>query len=222
VLFYGLWKWKLNPVSDYGKLLDNFILQTVSLTADRHEKRKFRIWPAKDLFDYKEKPVILAEVLNENYLPLTNADVSGIIINSSGEKIGEIKFEPSGGKIYKVNLPSLPYGDYRIHAVSEIRNVYYEKDSTRFMSDTLNNEFLVTSSNYFSLKELALNTGGIAITNDRFFDLYEIIDSISANKLMAPKSYTEKIILREKLWMLAIIILLFTAEWVFRKRNNLP
>jgi len=222
VLFYGLWKWKLNPVSDYGKLLDNFILQTVSLTADRHEKRKFRVWPAKDLFDYREKPVILAEVLNENYTPVTNAVVTGTLINSYGNTISEIKFEHSDGKNYKVTLPSLPYGNYRIQAVSEIRNVYYEKDSTRFMSDTLNNEFLVTPSNYLSLKELALNTGGVAITNYRFSDLYEIIDSISANKLTAPKSYTEKIILREKLWMLAIIILLFTAEWVFRKRNNLP
>lgn len=219
-LGYGLWRWKLNSSSNAEKTLEKFLIETINITLQKDKKTKFRVYPAKDIFDYSEPVKIYAEALDESYLPTRNAIVSGRILRKDGSKIADLKFSAEENK-YSAYSEKLPYGDYFIEADAELNGTFYGKDNSRFSTDTINTEYLVTKSNMQLLRELSFNTGGESLQPGR--DLKQVI-ARTENKNMAEVSLlkTVKFNLWENKWILGLIILLFALEWAFRKRNNIP
>jgi hypothetical protein len=218
-LGYGLWRWKLNPSNNAEKTLEKFLTETINITLQKDKKTKFRIYPSKDIFDYSQQVKIYAEVFDESYIPTRNAVVSGRILRKDGSKTGDLVFMAEENK-YAAYTNPLPDGDYTIEADAELNGGFYAKDNSRFSSDSVNTEFLITRSNSALLKELSQNTGGQFVTAD---NITLVIDTIK-NNLNAPLSLSKAVSfnLWENKFMLAFIILLFTMEWVMRKRNNIP
>lgn len=219
---YGLWKWKLNPSSDGSKVIESFLQETIEMTIQKEKKTKFKIYPQKDVFDYLEQVKIFAEVFDENYNPTRNAVINGRLLQYPGSKIADLQFTPDENRYVSLYAPLTP-GGYLVEADAELGGTFYAKDETRFLSDTVNTEYLRTVSDHNALKELSMNTGGVFIDKDRRQDLTSIIDS-TINPI-DEGSFAERY-LRFNLWenryMLGLIMLLFSIEWVLRKRNNIP
>ena len=221
-LGYGLWRWRLNRQSDALKTLESFLLESVNMTLQKEKKTKFRVYPVKDFFDYKERVKISADVFDENYLPSRNAKVTGVIKDKSGNKITELEFNTYENSFTAITSEPLPVNDYYIEASSETGGVYYSAGISRFTVDTLNREFRETRTDVNSLKELSGNTGGEFISGVNNCSIRKILEQ-TKNPLL--KELNAEKIRRFNLWdnayVLALIILIFAAEWVVRKRNNL-
>jgi hypothetical protein len=222
LLAYGLWKWKLNPITDGSKVMESFLQESINMTLQKEKKTRFRVYPEKDVFDYLENVKIFAEVFDENYNPTRNALVNGRLYKNSGSKTADLKFDPDENKYISVNTPLVPV-EYNVEADAELAGSFYAKDESRFVVDSLNTEYLETASNFHTLKELSMNTGGVFIDKENAGSLLSVIDS--TQNPFRNERLMERF-LRFNLWenryMLGLILLLFTVEWVLRKRNNIP
>lgn len=222
-LGYGIWRWRLNPKSDYEKLVENFLLKTIDLTLLKEKKTKFKVYPDKNIFDYTENVTLTAEVYDNNNLLTGNASVKCDIISGGKKVLQGLSFTFSDNKYHCV-IEKLAPGDYTIEAEANINNELYAKDNSRFLIDTINTEYKVTKSNFDNLKELALNTGGQFFpAGSDYSALEKFLDTLNNRSMSSQKPMIQKRFdLWENKYVLILIIALFTVEWVIRKRNNLP
>ncbi len=221
-LGYGLWRWKLNPGTNAEKTLEAMLIEMINMTLQKEKRTKLRVYPAKDIFDYTEPVKIYAEVYDENYLLTRNAKLTGKVTRKDGTSAGELKFTAVENK-FSAELPPLPPNDYYIECDAEYNGTYWARDNNRFLSDTLNTEYLQTRPDRDILKVLASKTGGAVITADSVKEYSSILKRLKETLPVheAPQRY-----LRFDLWgnkyYLMLVILLFSIEWVLRKRNNIP
>lgn len=221
-LGYGLWRWKLNPGTNAEKTLEAMLIEMINMTLQKEKRTKLRVYPAKDIFDYTESIKIYAEVYDENYLLTRNAKLTGKVTRKDGTSAGELKFTVAENK-FSAELPPLPANDYYIECDAEYNGSYWAKDYNRFSSDTLNTEFLDTRPNFDLLNMLASKTGGAVVYADSLKEYSAILARL---KESLPKEEVKEKYLRFDLWgnkyYLMLVILLFSIEWVLRKRNNIP
>jgi hypothetical protein len=221
-LGYGLWRWNLNERVSHEKTLEKFVIESVNLTLLKDKKTKFKIYPAKNIFDYTENVKLLAEVYDDEYKPVKNAKVTGRIISNGKTIVNNIIFTPAENK-YEASIANLPYGDYQIEGEAEMNNNFYAKGNSRFLADTVNTEYLITKSNFGNLRELSNNTGGSFFNaSSEINDIAEKINDIQKSENFSATETKQRFDLWENKYVLLLIILLFSVEWVMRKRNNIP
>jgi hypothetical protein len=118
----------------------------------------------------------------------------------------------------------LPPDDYTLEATAEFDNITFGNDIARFLSDTTNNEYKITRSDFNSLRSIADNTGGVY---SRLSDNRSLNDIISSSyrdnneQDEAVKKY-EKFNLWENRYILIAVIMLLAVEWFVKKRKNIP
>jgi hypothetical protein len=222
-LGYGIWRWRLNPKSDYEKLVENFLLKTIDLTLLKEKKTKFKVYPDKNIFDYTENVTLTAEVYDDNNQLTGNAAVKCDIVSQGRKILQDLAFTPSENK-YHCLINKLAPGDYTIEAEADMKNELYAKDNSRFLVDTINTEYKVTKSNFDNLKELSLNTGGQFFQAGSDYSVLEkFLDTLNNRSVSSSTPVIQKRFdLWENKYVLILIIVLFSVEWVIRKRNNLP
>lgn len=221
-LGYGLWRWKLNPGTNAEKTLEAMLLELINMTLQKEKRTKLRVYPVKDIFDYTEPVKIFAEVYDENYTLTRNAKVNGRVLRPDGSNAGELNFTPEDNKFSAV-LPPLAAGDYSVEADAEFNGTYWARDVNRFLSDTVNTEFIETRSNVSLLNEIASKTGGNLMYIDSIGRYGELLKTY---RDMPGRETVGERYLRFDLWgnkfYLMLVILLFSVEWILRKRNNIP
>lgn len=221
-LGYGLWRWKLNSGANASKTLEALLLEMINMTLQKEKRTRLKLYPEKDIFDYTESIKIYAEVYDDNFALTRNAKVQGRIKNKDGSKSIELNFKPEENRFSAVTGP-LSSGDYYIECDAEYNGSYLARENNRFSSDTLNNEYLETRTNMDALRELAAKTKGAVIFADSLNRYQGYIKEFSER--LTGKTDQERY-LRFDLWgnkyYLLLVILLFSAEWVLRKRNNIP
>lgn len=221
-LGYGLWRWKLNSSANSEKSLEAMLLELINMTLEKEKKVKLKIYPAKDIFDITEPVKIFAEVYDENYILTGNASVTGKVNNKEGISAGELKFKKYENR-FIAELPPLAAGDYYIECNADHNGSYWASAKNRFTSDTVNTEYLDTRTNYDLLNSLASKTGGRIIHPDSTSILGSMINELSSKSAV---NNDEKRYFRFDLWSnkyyLMLAVLLFSIEWILRKRNNLP
>ncbi|MBZ0204353.1 MAG: hypothetical protein K8I03_15165 [Ignavibacteria bacterium] len=220
-LGYGLWRWRLNSSSDAIKTMESLLTEVINMTLQKEKKTKFKVYPQKGVFDYSEKVKIIAEVFDDNFAPTRNAKVTGSILNKDGSKSVILNFVPDENK-YSAYVDPLPYNEYKIEAEAELGGTFYAKDNSRFIVDTVNTEFLETKTNSEQLRLLANNTGGRYLESNDFGNLNIVISETARIENSTTQTKREnRFNLWENKYILGLIILLFAAEWVLRKRSNI-
>lgn len=219
-LGYGLWKWRANERTDYEKTVESLILKSINLTLQKEKRTKLKVYPAKDIFDYTEQPLIYAEVYDDNYQLTRSASVKGKIHTKNNTFSKDIQFVISENK-YTAVIPPLPAGDYIIDAEAELNNNFYAKADSRFLSDTSNVEYLSTKSNFKALNELSQNSGGKFVRCKDVSDIPDLLKDVKPASELNEVSRSRSFNLWENKYVLLLIILFFSIEWIIRKRNNL-
>ncbi len=221
-LGYGMWRWKLNSGTNAEKTMEDFLLASIQMSIEKEKKTRLKVYPEKDVFDYTEEVRLIAEAYDDKFLPTRNAKVTAKLLDKNGSKAGELELKPDGSRFLGI-LPPMPTGDYTIECSAEFTDGVYSNDKSRFLSDTVNSEYKVTRTDAAILRELANNTTGAYIEKGGYNDLNTTLGRIKSTKTEA---FTPEKTIRFDLWsnkyFLLLIILLFTAEWALRKRNNIP
>jgi hypothetical protein len=211
----GLWKWKLRNYAE-KKNTDAFnelINKTAQYLSIKSDKSFFRV-SAPKIVDENEQINFTAEVYNKTYELINDADVL-MTLNSIDKKQFNYTFSKTANA-YKLNIGFLPAGEYNYQAKVKVGNDVLTKSGTLVVKEIIA-EKLNTVADHRLLFQLASRTGG------KFYNwknANEVSKDLTQNELIKPITFsaTHTSPLIEYSFLLFLILVLLTIEWIIRKR----
>jgi hypothetical protein len=213
----GIWRWRLDDFekNENHDAVDELITKTVQYLSSKDDKRKFRVYPAKNRFAENEHVLLNAELYNDSYELNNEPDVS-IDLRSDGKSYSFLFSKV--GKAYQLDAGFLPAGEYTFEAKTKLGNVS-AKVNGQFLVEELNVELMQTTADHQLLYNIAAQSGGKMVDAQDIKTLGNLIASKESVKTVSyeEKSYENLINLK---WIFALILLLLSIEWFLRKRNG--
>jgi hypothetical protein len=219
-LGYGLWRWKMMAESDKpaGSVYDNFIHNTIQWLVTKEDNERIRIEPAKRIFSSNDDIVFSAQLYDENYQGIDNAEIS-VSVTKENETY-ECVLASLGNGYYIGSLERLPAGSYHFVARASAQKIPIGSKQGMFTVGEAQEEFLETTMNQQLLQQLAVRSGGDFVHISEAEKLFSKLNSLSPRESVV-HTHTVEIDLRSSYWMLALLICIFSAEWFLRKRYGL-
>ena len=210
----GIWRWRLHHYRMYGDHsgFDRLISQSVQYLSQRADKSRFRVLAE---YTYPENvPVSLeAELYNEAYELVNEPDVSLKLVDDSARTY-PLNFSRKG-MAYSLDAGVLRPGNYNY-----VAEVLYggEKlaQNGSFSVSPVVVEMMQTRADHSPLHLMARNSGGQVVYPGEMMQLIQILESKDEIKTVVSqkKIYSEIIHLK---WIFALLLLLLTFEWFFRR-----
>ena len=213
----GIWRWRMVSYLRSGKheAFDKLITSTVQYMANREDKRQFRINAPREILE-NERAVFTAELYNDSYEPITDPEVSLVLTSEDGSEF-TYTFGRKGS-FYKLDAGLLPVGEYTWKASANIGGRPFNSGGTLSVKPIqLESASLV--ANHQLLYQLAADNDGEMIAPDQITALPEMIKN-SGNAVTL--SYERKSLsdLINLPWILVILLILLSTEWLLRKRSG--
>jgi len=213
---FNIWRWKLTLTDDtsLSEFFDRIINNCVRWLVNKEEDKQVRIYPNKEFFSSGEEIKINAEVYDENYEPVIDAEVK---VEIRGENfITEKLLKSAGEGKYTENVEILEAGNYRYTG-----NAYYKErqlgsDNGNFLIEKFSKELLNTEMNSALLQKIAVNTNGKLYIPENFINTFTDI-TLPDEKFTLSWDFA----FWDKELILLLIILFFSVELFFRKRWGL-
>lgn len=213
----GLWKWKLANYSqkNNSEAFDEIITKMVQYLSAKIENGLFRVIN-NHVFNENQSVEFDAELYNDSYELINDAEVNLTISNSSGMKF-PYQFNKTSNA-YHLNVGIFPEGDYKYQAIVKLKNKTLIQNGI-FTVMIMDAEFTHTIANHQLLYNLAKKNGGEMIYPSEIDKLSELLQKRDDIKVV---KYTQKRFndLVNLYWIFFIIIALLSAEWFLRKRNG--
>lgn len=214
----GLWRWQLSEYENYGNhhAVEELFSQAVQyLTANAASKR-FRVYPAKNVFDEGESVLINAELYNDALEPVNTPDVKIELKNTAGKSFNFLFTK--NGATYQLNAGSLPVGEYTYNAGTILGNHPYTATG-QLTIKPLNLELRQSAANHGLLRTIAKQSGGVMVQPA---DVNQLADLIKKNEniktlVYEDKHYSDMIDVK---WVFILILALLSTEWFLRKREG--
>jgi hypothetical protein len=209
----GLWRWRMynylyeNNTDEFDELISKSF-QFLSIKADRS---LFRV-NGKTVYSENEPVRFNAELYNHNY-ELVNEPEVLMTISQDGKNY-PFTFSRSF-KSYELNAGSFAQGDYQWEASTTYNNEKHSK-SGRFSVQKINLEAVNLVADYQLMHNLASLNGGKCFSDDSLNAVYKAIKDNDQIKSIAHynKKFTS---LLDSVWLLILIFLFLSTEWVLRK-----
>jgi hypothetical protein len=215
IIAEGLWRWRLfNYLQDENHdFFDGLISKFVQYLSVKDDKRKFRVIPAKNIFDENETVVFDAELYNKSFELINEPEVRIVILNEEGQEFS-FTFTKSG-RAYALNAGIFPVGSYRFTASVNIGGEKLTAEG-RFSVQPVELELYETTANHALLNTLSLQTGGRMIGIEDLDQLTaSLLDSPSSKPVIYESARTSPMI--NFRWIFALLILLLSTEWFLRR-----
>jgi hypothetical protein len=215
VLGEGLWRWR-STAFQQGESHDGFnelITKSVQYLASKEDKSLFRI-QAKNDFTENEDITFVAELYNASYEPLSGREISMQITNEDGKEFSYMF--SSSGVMYQLNAGQLPVGNYAYQAkASSEGNVWTERGE--FSVSPLQLEVVNTIADHRLLNQFARENGGQLYYTS---EMNRLVEDIRNRKEIVSVSYENKQLdeLINVRWLVIVILVLLSTEWLLRKR----
>ena len=218
VLAKDIWRWKLETAPQNLDLFDRFIISSVKWLNIKEDHKQVTIKTSKKLYSPGEQVNFNAQIYDQTFNPVSDADVS-VKIKSRSENY-EVNLNSIGNGLYEGTFQSNKSGDYTFTGDAIQNNNKLGSDNGKFNIGEVDVEMLNPQMNYNYLSLLSNQTGGKFFYNSNYKQLYPILKEL--NK----KSYKDKIEVSDinlwsNEWLLIIAIVLFGLEWFFRKRAGM-
>lgn len=214
----GLWRWRIENFKrlDNHQSFDDFIGKTIQYLSVREDKRKLRVYPSKSRFSDLENVLLNAELYNDAYEAVTDAEI-GIDIKHSSDKNYSFLFSKKE-TFYELNAGFLPEGEYSFLAKTNYGGKKLES-SGNFIVEKTNQELQQTTANHQILYNLSDGSGAEMVYPDNISSLTDFINQNEKIKTVSyqDKSYEELINIK---WFFFLLILILSIEWFLRKRNG--
>lgn len=214
----GLWKWRLSEARESTgvSVVNELISKIVQYLSIKDDKRKFIIHPSKNPFDENEHIQLNATLYNDSYVPVNTPDVNIQLVDEH-HKVYNFTFSRFESA-YQLDAGLLPAGNYSYLASTALGVRKYTAKGSLFINPLVA-EFQQTIANHHLLYQLSSQTNGKMYYPDQ---LSAIKAALLKNEHLKTLSYEDR--RYEELinlkWLFAVILLLLSAEWFFRKRNG--
>ena len=213
----GIWQWKLYDYlyTQSHREFDEIINKIATYLSVKADKSLFRV-SARNVYEEYKPVVITAELYNESYELVNDADVSIVITAEDGKKY-EQQLSKQNNQ-YVLNMGELPVGEY-----SWLCSTKYGKNSYSKSGVFSVDEVLLESTNLVADHGLLQSIA--TATNAKFFlpeEMQQIEQEIKNNDNIKPiANYSKKYNLLLSSWVyFACIMLLLAIEWFLRKWNG--
>lgn len=212
----GIWKWRaqsyLNTQS--FEVFDEFIGQVIQYLASNTKKERLTV-DVEDEFLLGEAE-INAQYFDRNYVPDPNVTLLCRLTNTETNTVYEYNFLFNTSN-YSLNLSSLPAGKYR-YSITVENEKLNKKGEFLISSFDIEAQFLNPDVTKLSL--LATNS------QNKLFTITEsdqLISSLMTDNQFKPiqKEQISQLPLINWKYLLAVLLVLLTFEWLLRKYNGL-
>lgn len=215
----GFWKWRLYnfQLQQDQAAVDECCNQLMQYLCTKEDRRKFRVRMNKNRLNESEPISFFGELYNDNNEPVNEPDVSLTIRNKAGKSY-PFSFSRTATKAYQLDAGSLPQGEYRYEAKTQLGANKYTAEGS-FVIQQLNLEALKTRADHQLLYTISNSTGGMMVLPA---NMQQIADALEKNELIQTVSYENKRLqdLINLRWLFALAMLLFSIEWFIRKRSG--
>jgi hypothetical protein len=210
----GLWQWRLEEfaLSQNQEYLDDLITKTLQLISVKEDKGKLRVYPIADVFDIDQRVTFVGEIYNEIFERIYNQDIRLKIKPQKGaEKSFEFKITEGTSRF---ELSNLPVGVYNYEATAKVLSKDEVSVGQFVVSDT-DVELQNTVADFGLLRTLANENNGDFVYSNNIIELRNSLEKRGLiNKVVAQEELKDLINLR---WLLIVILILASVEWVLRK-----
>lgn len=214
----GIWKWKLEEAKNENTypLVAELISKTVQYLSVKDDKRKFKVYTNKSTFEENENIVLNATLYNDAFEPVNASEVKIQIKNSEG-KAYNYTFSKVGNA-YQLDAGALPQGNYTYIASTSLGDKKYTANGAFYVNAVIT-EYQQTTANHQLLNTMAQQTQGKMYMPANLLNIVDDLEKSGQVKTITyeDRRYEEMINLK---WIFAIILVLLTTEWFFRKRNG--
>jgi hypothetical protein len=214
----GIWKWRLFDYLQHKNhdIFEEILGKTVQYLTLKEDKRRFRINLVKNIF-FENEPILLnAEVYNDNYELINNADVSLIIRDKEGKEFPSTFNKTS--RAYSLNAGVFPVGNYTFSGTT-FHNGKQLDYNGQFSVQPIQLESFERTANHGLLRLLSEQYGGEMVYPAQ---LASISDKIKEKKSVKPVIYqttkTRSIINLK--WICFLLMSLLTLEWFMRRYHG--
>lgn len=214
----GIWRWQLAEFQNYGNrnATDELLSQTVQYLTANANRQRFRIYPARNVFDEGENVILNAELYNDALELINTPDVK-IELKSAAGKNYSFLFTRTG-QSYQLDAGILPIGEYTYNASTQNGKQEF-KASGQFTIKPFNLETRQSAANHTLLNALSKQSGGQMIKPSQINQLADLIRKNENIKTVVyeDKHYNDLIDMK---WLFGLILLLLSTEWFLRKREG--
>ena len=214
----GLWRWKLSEAKNglEPNAFNALIAQTVQYLSVKDDKKKFKVYPSKSVFEENESVMLNAILYNDSYLPVNTPDVN-VQVKGGQNKTYNFTFLKTGSA-YQLDAGLLPPGNYSYVANTQLGNKKYIERGAFFVNPLVV-EYQQTIADHQLLYSLSAQTRGKMYMPQHLLELVKDLDQNEDIKTLSYEDRKYEDIIDFK-WLFGAIMLLLTVEWFFRKRNG--
>ena len=215
----GFWRWRLEnySVSSNFAAFDEWVSKTIQFLSASEDKRKFKAYPVKERFTANEEVLMQAELYNDSYEPIGDAEIAVEIGHSSGKKYSYVFSKKDG--FYELNAGLLPEGEYSYTAKTTLGGKRLESKGL-FVVEQIDVEHLNTTADHQLLYNISEMSGGKFVLPTELSTLEELIANNEKIVTIVHTDHTYEELIDLK-WIFFLLIALLSTEWFLRKRNGL-
>jgi hypothetical protein len=210
----GLWQWRLEEyaLTENQVNIDELILKTLQLISLKEDKSKLRIYPISETFNVDESIQIAAETYNNLYEKIFDQNIN---VKINGEKGFAKTFNFQNSKDQSsFTLAKLPAGIYTYSATATILGKT-ETTNGQFVVSQNDTELSNSTADFSLLKTISAANNGKFLPAASVSNLVEVISKNNlTNKLSSSEELKDLVNIK---WILALLLLLASLEWVARK-----
>ena len=210
----GLWRWRLYDFQLNGnhEAFDELVQKTIQYLALKEKEDNFNVYHLA-LFQETDNIELTAELYNDSYQLVNSPDVSIRIKNDSLKEFTYL-FDRTDD-YYRLNAGNLEPGDYTFEADTKLGNQSFtEKGNFSIVKNEI--EIQNNQADFGVLYQLSQQTGGQFYPFENYGTL---LDAIKGNKQITAQQHKQTLQIE---WinlklLFFLLILLFGAEWFYRK-----
>ncbi len=221
VIYLGMdesWRWRYEVGDLYHARFWNQLAKWSGEQPFAVQDQYAKLDAGKPVYKPGDKAEIRARLRDKNGKPLLDADVIAELIQD-GKKIASIPLEPdvNKGGVFRGTTPALESGSFEVGlVVSELADVEVKARAKFSVEDQLSLEKRELVMNEQLLQKMAQQSGGRYYREEDLGQLLKMLEPLSHGKIV--ESETQ---LWRSYWWFIPIVLLFTFEWVLRKRAGM-
>jgi hypothetical protein len=214
----GIWKWRLAEFSANGNYsaVDELLSQSVQYLTAKGDRSRFRVYPAKTVFDESEDVLLNAELYNDALELVNTPDVKIDLKGKSGKTFSFIFTR--NGLSYQLDAGTLPPDEYTYVASTKLG----DKNLTatgQLVIKPINAETRQSAADHQLLYTLAKENSGQMLMPSQVDQLADLIRKNDNIKTIVYDDKTYRDLVDEK-WVFVLILALLSAEWFVRKREG--
>lgn len=217
ILGKGLWKWRLENYRQRGnfEFFDDFISKIFLFLSEKGKPGRLSL-EYKPIFDNPSSATIRVRYFDESLNFDPNKEVLLELIDSTGANLPRIRLTPTK-RYYEADLRHLPPGLFQFKM--RVSGTDFN-ESGSFKIQPFRLEALSSGSDGKHLNELAMNNFGKLYLPDQVEALKDTL--LKSDEFRPIQKNNMKVVsLIDIKWLLGILFLAFSVEWIIRKYHGL-